>query len=171
MAEPSQSTIALDKPDTLRAVARELFVERIGWSLIAAVLFAAILGGLGPGPLSYREQVSEDAALSVEYSAVERYEAPAKLTIRFASNARPDHMIRIALSREFADEIVPEAISPPPDSTTMLPSKVVHAFRASDLSRDGHVTLRFKNSDWGWRRFQVGLVDGPVLEIEQFICP
>lgn len=171
MADETQTTLALDEPAKLRAVGWELFVERVGWALIAAVLLAGLIGLLGPGPLSYRELATENGELSVEYSAVERYEAPAQMTVRFGDAARPDRMIRLALSRDFADQIVPEAISPPPDSTTMLATKVVHAFRVSDLRDGGHVIYRFKNGDWGWRRFQISLVDGPTLEIEQFVCP
>jgi hypothetical protein len=171
MPDASPSTLDLDEPKKLRAVARELLAERIGWLSIAAIVLAGLIGFLGPGPLSYREQSSENGELSVEYSAVERYESPAKLTVRFADIPRPDRMIRLALSRDFADEIVPEATSPPPDSTTMLATKVVHAFRVADLGEEGHVIFRYKNNRWGWRRIQISLVDGPTLEIEQFICP
>lgn len=171
MSDNQASTQSLEQPANLRAVRLELLAERVGWTALALILLAGLLGLLGPGPLSHRIQESNDGQLSVEFYAVERYAAPAKLTIRFADPERRDRMVRIAVSRQFTDEIDLEEILPEPESTTMLSHQIVYAFRISDLGDGGSVIIRYKHDDWGWQRFNVGLVDGSTVEVIQFICP
>jgi hypothetical protein len=171
MPDNQATTRSLDQPANLRSVSRELFAERIGWIVFAGIILSGALGLLGPGPLSHRKQESSDGLLSVEHYAVERYAAPATLTIRFPDHERSDRMVRIAISREFTDQINLEEIVPEPETTTMLSRRIVYAFRVSDLGDGGTVIIRYKHDNWGWRRFSVALVDGPAVEVTQFVCP
>lgn len=87
-------------------------------------------------------QHTQDGRLVVEYYSVERYEASAELRIRFQPVQTEDGLIRLALSREFTDATTPEAITPAPDSVEMRDDRIVYAFRAADLGKEGSKVLK-----------------------------
>jgi hypothetical protein len=155
----------------MRNQSREWTVERLGWLVFAATLLAALLGILGPGPLSNSRQQTQDGRLVVEYYSVERYEAPAELRIRFQPVHTEDGLIRLAVSREFTDATTPEAITPAPDSVEMRDDRIVYAFRAADLGKEGSIIYRYKNNSFGRLRYDIGLAGEASVSIAQFICP
>jgi hypothetical protein len=164
------NTIELDGSRSERIRSREWTAERVGWFVIAAILIAALLGLLGPGLLSYRIQTSPDHRLSVEYYAVQRYDAPAELRIRF----RPSDvsMVRITVARTFTDQTTPESITPNPETVEMQGDRLVYSFRAmADHRAAGLVTYRYKSNVPGWLRYEIGLDGGPSIEVSQFVCP
>jgi hypothetical protein len=163
-------SIELDDPDSLRLQSREWIAERIGWVLIAAALLAAVLGLLGPGPLSHRYASSSDGRLSVEYYSIQRHEAPAELIIRLPDVQRQDE-IRLAVSREFTDRITTESITPEPERIEMQGERLVYHVAAADSGGEAVVVVRYRNTAMGRLRYEVALEDGPVVSISHFVCP
>lgn len=170
MADEARTTLQLDEPDNLRPVRREWMAERIGWVVIAVLLTAALLGLLGPGPLSERTQACADGRLSVEYYAIERSEKPATLRI-LVKPARSEEYVRLGLSHTFTEEVSFENIVPEPEWMEMEDTRVVYVFRVADVSDSGLITCRYRYDEFGWMGYQVGLVDGSEIDVEQFVCP
>src|SRR5687768_15141530 len=90
-------------PQHQTAVRREYWVERVAWTGMVLILLAALLGAFGPGLLSDRRVVSADGSLSVEYSAIERYQAESVLVIRVERDPAAGRPVLVTLSRTLAD--------------------------------------------------------------------
>jgi hypothetical protein len=164
------TTTALDDPKNLHIQAREWMVERVAWFAVAGVLIAALVGLLGPGPLGKRTLASSDGRLSIQFYLVERYEAPSELRIRFRPLESETTMVRLTLSRSFADETSTESFTPEPEVVEMTDDQIIYSFRLSEL-KEGRIVHRYQHNDFGLLRYTVGLLHGPSVDITQFVCP
>ena len=171
MSEETTKTTRLDDAKNLRRHTREWLIERIAWVAVVGVLIVALLGFLGPGPLGKRTLVSSDRRLSVQYYLVERYESPAELRISFRLAESEAATVQLTLSRSFADETSAERITPEPDVIEMNDHQIIYSFRLSKLKNEGRIVHRYENNDFGLLRYTVGLLDGPSVNITQFVCP
>lgn len=61
---------------------REWRLERVGWVLLALVLFASLAGAGGAGVVSWSQVQSPRGLLTVEYERVEHRQADATVTVR-----------------------------------------------------------------------------------------
>jgi hypothetical protein len=172
VSRSSRSTIELEGPAQQRAARREYLAERIGWAFTAAILLAAMLGWLGAGPLSGRTRTSQDGRLSVEYSAVTRYESPAQIVIRCAKPSGSP--VRIGLSRTFTDSIAVESLTPEPEAVADEGPLLVYDLRVSDSADPATLLVHYRHTSYGWVRYTVRGGDpenSPAVEITQFVFP
>lgn len=171
MTESTYSTIDLDSSENEAIQAREWKMERIGWLVTAGIILVALLGFLGPGPLSKRKKASSDGRLLVEYHAIPRYAAPEKLVLHFRPDMRDATVVRVNVSRSFTDEITLDSITPPPEGVEIQDNKLVYRFRLFNLGEKGLITYRYKNESFGPLRYEISLDGGPKIEVSQFVCP
>ena len=168
--EPTTS-LELDDDRHQRLHRREWIAERWGMALVALVVVAALLGLLGPGPLSYRMETSSDGQLSIEHYALQRYEAPAELVVRFRPPPLGTKLIRLGLSRTFTDRITVEGMTPEPESTEIDDDRLVYSFRAGNLSGEQRILFRYKNNEFGSVSYAVDLVDVARADVTHFVLP
>lgn len=161
----------IESPASLRTQKREWAFERIGWGICALILVAAVLGLLGPGPLSDRTATSKDGTVHVEYSAFERYEAPSELRIRVQPKTLQNNTVRLAISRSFADETTIDNIAPEPLATEMQGDKLIFVFQVTEIDDDWLVVCRYTHDTYGSLSYEVGLDGGDSVSISQFIYP
>lgn len=171
MTGQTQSTLDLEQQQNQRTVRREWWVERVGWLLIAAVVIAALLGFLGPGPLTHRRSESNDGRLIVEYYAVRRYSAPAELKVFFEEPSNDGTYVDLALSSPIIDAIELKSITPAPIESRLDKDRVVHRFAVADLTEHGKVIYRFDHESFGLLRGTITLLPDSQVELSQFICP
>ena len=147
---PPEPTSTLELDDETHQPNRrwEWVAEHCGMVLIATFVIAALLGLLGPGPLSRRITTSTDGLLSVDHHIIQRYQAPAKLLIGYQVPTSGTGVIRLHLSRSFTDRISVEQIAPEPQSMEMTENQLVYSFRTSDLTGDGKIQCRFKHDEY-----------------------
>lgn len=169
--DQSDQTISLDSDESRRITDREWIAERVGWFVIAAILVAAILGLLGPGPLSHQQAVSDDGKLIVEYDSVQRYGAPAELRIRFKREFADQKGIRLSISREFTDFTKVESITPEPESSEMGEKAIIYSFRAQTIPADTTIVWRYQHDTFGRLHYKIGLEKGSTVEVSNFVLP
>jgi hypothetical protein len=149
----------------------EYWVERTAWIGMGTVLLTALLGALGPGLLSYRRLATADGSLSVEYSAVERYNAPSVLEIRVNGETMSDQTVQLKLSRELMDRTELAHLTPPPARIESQAGVVVLTFPAAALAGGKPIVYRFRHEHFGPIGFDVGLVGGQSVRVQQFVWP
>jgi hypothetical protein len=172
MADTSVSTSDLESPDHAREVRMETVCERIGWVLIVLVLIAALLGLLGPGPLSYRKQTTADGSLSVDYNLIERYEAPAELRMAVDPPSVEEGEVRLSISRSFVDEVTPQSISPVPIAIETVGDRMIYTFKMKDLNQqEGRIVAKFQIDEYGVMEYDVGLEGRETMRITQYVLP
>ena len=171
MTHEPTTTLELDDDRHQRLHHREWIAERWGVALMALIIAAALLGALGPGPLSYRTETSADGQFSIEYYALQRLEASEELVIWFETPPAGTELIRLGLSRTFTDRITVEGMTPEPESTELESDRLVYNFRASRLGGKGKIIVRYKNAEFGSIRFVVHMAEGTPMPVYHFVFP
>jgi len=171
MPEQAESTLDLDRPENQWMIRREWWAERISWLAIAAILLTALIGLLGPGPLTSRERESSDGRLKVEYYAVPRYSAPAELRIAFETRGSAAEFVELAISQSILDEIKLESITPAPVESKLGQQRVIHRFRTADIGDSGHVVYRFEHESFGPLSGEITLLPDSEIQLSQFVVP
>ncbi len=160
----------LESPEHLRCQRLEWLAERIGWGAIFAVVGAALLGLLGGGPLSSRRDASADGALAVEYDAIHRNQAPARLEIHFipAEDKQPQ---QLAVSKSFTQAAVIKQIVPEPVATQQRQGELLFTLRTDDASERAAVTIHYQYERFGRFAHEVRIVGHEPLAIRQWVLP
>ena len=146
-------------------------IERIGWGTMAVLLSAALVGLLGPGPLSSATAGKTDSILRVEYNRFERYQAPAMLRVHLAPGAARDGKVRLWLSRTYVENIELRHIDPEPESVEVAHDRLIYTFNLPDSSRPTSVTYHLEGNTFWRMPISVGLDGGPQLTFSQLFYP
>jgi hypothetical protein len=146
-------------------------IERTGWTIILLVLIAALLGFLGPAPLTKKIAGQRNGPLWLEYYPFERYQAPVELGVQVRPGAVNEKVIRLWLDRHYVEAIEIEHIDPEPESVEIAGDRFVYTFKASDLRQNAKIMFHLEPNKFGKARVRLGLVDGPEIAFTQFIYP
>jgi hypothetical protein len=151
---------------------REWVAERIGWGIMALLIVAALLGVLGPGPVSGAVAGSPGGPLWIEYNRFERHQA--RSTLRIHVGPGTGDPVRLTVGREFSDQVDIRRINPEPVSTEAAPDRLVYTFERRDPSQPATVIYAFEHSTMGRMHIRIGLDrGGPAaqLEFSQYVYP
>lgn len=119
---------------------RSWIVQRTGWTVMALLLVAAMLGVLGSGPLS-KGTIEVPERGRVEYARFARYQTPDTLTVHLGHAATPQREVRLGVDRVFLDRSKIEAVMPPPLRVEGLADRLVYVFA---MARTGEpLTITF----------------------------
>jgi hypothetical protein len=171
VSDPPTTVAGLDQPKYLRHTRWEWLIERLGWGLIACVVLAGLLGGLGPGWLSRRTVANSENTIRIQYEAIERYEAPSVLKVWITPEAVQTGDVTLSVSRSFADEITIEQIVPPPASKSAAEGRLLLTYRAGELVDGAPIVCRYKHDSYGILRYEIGLEGQDLIRIRQFVLP
>jgi len=146
-------------------------IERVGWIVMALMLLAALVGLLGPGPLSSTTAGEKGSTLWVEYNRFERYQAPAMLRVHLGPGAARDGKARLWLNREYVENIELHHIDPEPESVEVGHDRLIYTFNLPDSTQPTAVTYYLEANKYGRMPLRVGLDAGLQLNFSQFYYP
>jgi hypothetical protein len=135
------------------------------------IIAAALVGLLGPGPLSSRERTSRDESLRIRFMGVERKEAPSLLEIWIQDGGSNSGDTVLAVSRKLADSTTAQMIVPPPSATAVEGDTVLLTFRAGEGKEKGKIVYRYKHDRAGWFSYEIGLSGHEPVRISQLVLP
>jgi hypothetical protein len=148
-------------------------IERIGWVVMAVIIVAALIGLLGPGPLS-SSTVGKGSALSGEYERFIRYQAPQLLRLHVRPKGT-DSLVHLRLSRAFVDKVEMMHINPDPVDIKAEPNHFSYFFARGDASRtpDDSLTFTFEYQpeEFGNMDIEAEVPNLHVLRFNQFVYP
>ena len=147
---------------------REWITQRIGWTLMALLALAALIGLLGPGPLSDKTEGKIGGPLRVEYQRFGRYQAPAELKIYCRPKGR-EHF-ELSFDRAFIQVSEIKEISPKPDETRTDGDRYVYQFRKGD-AEEHLVTFRMHGEKFGKATSNLTLDGQESVHIQIFYWP
>jgi hypothetical protein len=136
---------------------------------MAAIVGVALLGGLGPGLLSWKRIETSDRSVSVEYASVVHHEAPGEFVLRINPDSGAS-TVRLSVSRSFCDHATLEAIVPRPTEEQGRESDVVYTF-AVDPKQTTTVIFRFSYDDFGGFDHRIAVDGGAPLDFHQRVLP
>jgi hypothetical protein len=146
-------------------------VQRIGWGVMALVVFAMLLGLTGRGPLSHATAGSVGSPLHLEYERFARCEAPMDLHIHLAPGVAHDGKARLWISREYLEALAVEQISPEQEKMQVYADRHVFEFDLPDAQQAATIVLKLRPQKIGTVAGRVGIENGSTLSFQHFIYP
>jgi hypothetical protein len=148
---------------------REWRVQRIAWVLMGLLMLAALLGLLGPGPLSHADVSA--AALRVEYSRFEHMQAPGELRIELPADAVQAGTVRLRLNRGFVEQVDLERIDPEPRASAADSDGLIYEFDTRRSPGPVAVVVYYKYRTFGHMPVHVAMEGGPAVSFAQWVYP
>jgi hypothetical protein len=141
-------------------------IERAGWMLMALVILAALLGFTGHGLFSERSAGSADAGFVVTYHRFERYAAPTLLSVLLAADNGGETRLRV--NQEFLRKISQLRVDPEPVHVELDNGFDTYVFATH---APGPIVFHYEPSSAGPMAITLGLEDGPLQTLRQFVFP
>lgn len=161
----------LDLREDLEAQRRHWIAERIGWTIMAGVIVAAVFGLFGSGILSEASVGSPDGSLRLEYSRFTRYRSSTTVRIHVGSNTAKGGDVGVSVNRAYIEAVQVQEIIPTPEKAELPAGRLAYLFRIMDAGRPTVITFRLVPVQVGMLSAQIGLEHGPLLHFEQFVYP
>ncbi|HWH31938.1 MAG TPA: hypothetical protein VNU01_04645 [Egibacteraceae bacterium] len=131
---------------------REWAAQRVGWTLMSLLVLAAVVGLLGPGPLSWSEAASADESATVDYLRWARRGREAGLTIRVDASHVRDGQVTVDVPARYFQDMRLRGVTPSPEQVQAngdllrfvfaVPQAGARARLEFDLEADGMGPLR-----------------------------
>jgi len=119
--------VSLETYEDVACHRRAWAVQRAAWLLLVLGVLAAGLGAFGPGPLT--RVVAGTAALRAEYPMVGRQHAPLRLAVALGRTADASGAAVRWLSRDYADRVRIDSVTPVPAEVASAGDRLVFRFR------------------------------------------
>ena len=146
-------------------------VERVAWGVGLLILVTALLGFLGPGPLGKATAASADKSLSLQYYRVVRQESPVALRVNVDGSLAKNGALRLWLDRKFVDAIEIKHVDPKPEVVEINGERFVYVFKTVAAPSTIQIFFHVEPSRLGNTPSQLGVVDGPQIQFNQFYLP
>jgi len=101
-------------------------IQRVGWTILYAILLLALLGLFGTGLLSFRHEQVNGHEVSYEYFL--RFESEADMTFQFHDIR---DTIRLTVPQSYREYIDISSISPLPARSLLVDGQVIYFFPAT----------------------------------------
>ncbi len=162
----------LDLPEGLESEAFDLWLHRVGWTLFAVLILAALLGLLGSGPVSSRTERAGNN-LTVGYDRFTRYHSPAELSIRLSRANLRNGSFRVRLGRRFIEAIQIEAVQPQPEWVEIDPHGHVFSFKAPRIEKgDALIVFHYQPAQpFADVPIEITAPSGERARFSQFVYP
>src|SRR5687767_835829 len=155
----------------LKQQRRLWIMERVGWTIMAILIVAALAGVFGGGPLSHATAGHPGSALHVDYDRFARHEAPGELKAHIDAKQAQDNKLRIWISRGYLDEVEIERTVPQADSSQLDDNRVIYIFNVTETNKPAEVSFHLRPKGYGKTAGIIGVVGGPEVQFSQFIYP
>lgn len=149
---------------------REWRFEVAGWLAGAFVVALALVGLLGPGPLSSTKVLSPDGVISAEYQKYTRKEARREILLRLSGAAVRDGALRLSISHNFSETVSIESIHPEPRETVSGEDHLTYVFPVAGAS-GVEVKLRFEPDRLGPHEYVIAAGNGSQIRLSTFVLP
>ncbi|HET6566697.1 MAG TPA: hypothetical protein VFG50_01960 [Rhodothermales bacterium] len=146
-------------------------VEHVGWGVMVLLVVAALLGLLGPGPLSNTTAGEESAPLRATYGRFDRYKSPSQMTVHIGPALVHDGKVELSINRAFFDRVDLGQVDPEPVQVAAGPNWFIYTFAVADASAPLEVRFHYEPGDAGPLRIAVAAPGAPPIRFTSFVYP
>jgi hypothetical protein len=146
-------------------------VQRVGWGLWALVVLAALVGLLGPGPLSSAEATSPDGSLAVSYDRFLHSNTPSQMEVQVAPGSTAEEPLRLDVSRELLDSLQIMRIEPEPEQRELREDGIAYTFLRAGAAESMRIVFHVEYLRIGGHRGRIELPGRNAVEFSQFVYP
>lgn len=147
-------------------------VQRVGWVAMLVLAVAAMSGLFGKGPLARGSAGDASSGFSIGFERFTRLTAPQSLDFEIGPAARTsDSTAAVWIDRDWLDAHEVNSILPEPESSSLLPDKVLYTFIAP--ASEGPLKIRFtvEAREFGRVHGRAGVPGGQTHRFGQFVYP
>src|SRR4051794_27091753 len=123
--------------------------QRAGWTALALIAAAGLLGIIGPGPLSKATAGEKEGPLSVGYERFAHAQTATQMHLRLGAGAARGNEARVAINSDYLHHMRVEDVEPRPESATATEGAVVYTFRVDDPSRPTEAVFHLEPEEAG----------------------
>jgi hypothetical protein len=146
-------------------------VQRIGWVLWALAIVAALLGLVGPGPLSSQETSAEDGSVTLKFDRFVHYHHPTQLELVMRPEVDGPENLRVEVAQTFLDRVEIHRIEPEPMGRQLSDDGVVFTFPVADGSESNKIVFHMEYEKYGHCSGRIGLLGRQAVDFKQFVYP
>lgn len=143
-------------------------VQRVAWSLFAAIIVAALLGLFGRGLLSSAESSAGGGDLSASYDRVARILTPTTLEVTLPVDGDE---VKLWVDRQYLDRMGLQDVHPDPDSVEGSAERWTYTFKPAPDATELVVIFQLKPQSVGKANAKLGAEGGPGLDFSQLVLP
>jgi hypothetical protein len=167
----SNTSLSLEIDQDLPFQQRLWALQRLGWCVIACIIIAALLGLLGPGPLSSRSIESPKQTFRLEYERFLRHRTSTLLRVILPPHGQTRQEARVWYEKGLIKEMIVTHIVPLPLRTEVDGQGLAYVFRAVNQTEPFFVTFSLEPQSFGALSGRVGVAPNDALYIRQFVYP
>lgn len=156
---------AIEIPDPEPFIHRNWRFQRVSWIAMAIVIFAALGGGLGRGPLARAQR--RVGPVEVGWERVTRHGAPTSITLTLHRAERD--IVDFFINASFLEAMKMDELVPSPRSMSIQGDRVICSI--SILDTPAKVRLSFRPDGLGLRRATVGVTGSSEVQLWMFVLP
>ncbi|MEA2510189.1 MAG: hypothetical protein QOG21_2271 [Actinomycetota bacterium] len=124
---------------------KEWRVQRIVWLFVVAILVAAVIGLIGPGPLSSTS--AGPAGFRVHYLRFARWQAPQSLVVSVGSQR--SGTLQLSFNRSFLDSMAVQQVTPQPAGVKVSATGFLFTFDATSGTVPADITFDLQPNSMG----------------------
>lgn len=140
---------------------RQWRAQRVGWVVLALVLFAALLGLLGDGWLSHRRVSGGQVGLEYDYFLHRKKQTE----LHFSIPARSEQT-EVEFDKAYLENFQVEAVTPEPSRTSLTATGYLYSFDGNGATPVFHLIPQRSGRVGGQIK-----VNGTPLDMRQFVYP
>jgi hypothetical protein len=148
---------------------RDWLIQRIGWFFWGAIILAALLGLIGPGPLSTTVIRSDDDTATVGYDKYLHYHCPTSLEVLVKPEDDQEEF-QVSISRSLIDKLEIRRIEPEPHQRVLSEHEAIYSFRRQSPV-PAKIVIHAEYQSFGNVVGEIGLVDHATARVAQFVYP
>jgi hypothetical protein len=152
-------------------VRHEWTMERIGWFVMALVLLAALLGLLGPGPLSWASTGAEETGLQIHYHRFEHHSSPHRLEVYVGAGMAQEGALRLRVDRDYLEQVEVTQIDPEPEQMELTANEIIYTFNVPMPDQPVRIFFYTEVHGYGLVPASIEVVGGPKVDFSQFFYP
>jgi len=171
MSGNGESIEKLDAPGRISHQRWEWSIERLGWIAMASVIVAGLAGGLGRGPLAWRDIANGDGSSRARYYAIERAASPTRLDLWWDASQFNGSKVNVAISRAFTYGTTIESIVPEPLEVASGEGEIIYTFAAAGYPNGEKVIFHYQHEGFGPFDYEVAIGDREPIRVRQFVLP
>lgn len=150
---------------------RTWLIQRIGWGVIALILFCALLGLFGRGPLSQTTIREPSLPISVTYERFGRYQSASELRVHIDTIPMHDQIATMWLSKDYVSRMEIQHVVPIPEREEVSATGMMYVFRVATPKEGIDIFVTVQAQTIGFVTGRIGFDESQALPFRQWIYP
>lgn len=144
--------------------------ERIGWTLMALFVVAALIGFLGPGPFNDAKTADPAGRWHMEYERRLHFRTDQEISVYVGPEFTTSGKVRLWISQSYMKDQSVSSVTPTPDQVEAGSDRMIFTFNVTP-GHEAPIYFELQPSAYGPTSGEFGLEGRPGVRIDQLVMP